>query len=445
MTERLLIVSADGHIGGRPEDYRRYFDPAYRGAMEDFIAEDAAWNRLTRYEDIAADPEFCGWNVASRLRALDAEGIAAEVVHPGPQGALLPFFTCAYKPCSPELRWAGARAYNRWLADRIDEAGGRLLGVAVLGPVFDADEAVAELEWVRSRGFVAVELPQATWEPKLPPVRDTHYEPVWAACAALGLRVGIHAGWGVEQGRFWEYSKKFLALTGQSQEALEKRTSEDLVFNLMMAGSAPAGEDDIDIALGPRQALWQLMLAGVFDRHPALTAVVTELRADWLPPTLVLLDERCRRAPGKLQRLPSEYFASNCYVTPSSIRDCEVAMRHEIGIDRIMFGSDCPHPEATWPDTLAWLRHAFRDLPEAEIRAILGENALRAYGLERAPLDAVAARIGPTLAQLREGADDDALLSAFDARAGLRSPAERIDEPAVRRLIEKDLVALGTA
>ena len=443
MTERLLILSADGHIGAQPKDYRPYLEPAFRGAMDDLLAEDAHWNELTRFEELAKDPEFCGWNIANRIKALDAEGVVAELMHPGVQGAALPFFSCANLPCSVDLQWAGARAYNRWLADAMAGAEGRLLGVGALGPCYDMDAVCAELRWLAEHGFVSVELPQSTYEKALPPLRDAHYEPIWAECEALGLRLALHAGWGVAQGDFWTYSAKFLEITGQSKEAFLERASEEMLANLASV-EGQMDEAGVQVLMAPRRALWQMMVSGAFDRHPDLIVVTTELRADWVPGTLAALDARFRESDRPMKRLPSEYWASNCYITPSSIRDSEIALRHEIGVDRVMFGTDAPHPEATWPDSRAWMRHAFRGMPEAEARAILGGNAIRCYGLDPAPYEALAARIGPTVEEVLGAGEIDAdLLDAFDKRAGLRLPAERVDAGVVRRLLEEDLAAVG--
>ena len=70
-------------------------------------------------------------------------------------------------------------------------------------------------------------------------------------------------------------------------------------------------------------------------------------------------------------------------------------MRHEIGLDTIMWGSDYPHPEGTYPFTTECLRHTFHDVPADEVQAILGGNAARVYGFDMAKLQPVADRVGP--------------------------------------------------
>ena len=73
----------------------------------------------------------------------------------------------------------------------------------------------------------------------------------------------------------------------------------------------------------------------------------------------------------------------------------DLDLRQAIGLEQIMWGSDYPHPEGTWPHTGDYLKETFADFPEEDGRKILGENAINFYGLDRARLQAVADEIGP--------------------------------------------------
>jgi predicted TIM-barrel fold metal-dependent hydrolase len=81
-------------------------------------------------------------------------------------------------------------------------------------------------------------------------------------------------------------------------------------------------------------------------------------------------------------------------------RPTEANLRHEIGIDNMLWGSDYPHYEGSWPNSRAVIRDALHGAPEDEIRAILGENAARVYGFDLAMLDQIAAEVGPTVAEI---------------------------------------------
>jgi hypothetical protein len=82
-------------------------------------------------------------------------------------------------------------------------------------------------------------------------------------------------------------------------------------------------------------------------------------------------------------------------------------------------------------------------VPEGEVRAILAENAIRAYGLDRAKLAAVAERIGPGLDVLDDTNVDATLIGHFDQRAGYSRPAEVVDLDAIDQVLNDDLVVMG--
>jgi hypothetical protein len=185
------------------------------------------------------------------------------------------------------------------------------------------------------------------------------------------------------------------------------------------------------------------MLGGVFDRYPKLKMMVTEIRADWIPQTLQLLDKiwETHRDSLPARRPPSEYWRSNCMAGLSFMNKAEVAMRHEIGVETMAFGRDYPHTEGTWPNTVAYFSDLFRGVPEKEMRAILGENMVRFLGLDRAKLAAISERIAPSYKQIAEGPGlAPALIDHLNIRCGYGNPPEgtsRISE--LEALLKPDL------
>jgi hypothetical protein len=120
-------------------------------------------------------------------------------------------------------------------------------------------------------------------------------------------------------------------------------------------------------------------------------------------------------------------------------------MRHEIGIETIAFGRDYPHPESTWPHTREWLRDAFDGVPDDELRLMLGENAIRFFGLDRERLAEIARRIGPTIEEIHAGGEvRPDLIESFAMRGGYLKPAEGEEKlPIVDDLLQADLAGLG--
>jgi hypothetical protein len=143
---------------------------------------------------------------------------------------------------------------------------------------------------------------------------------------------------------------------------------------------------------------------------------------------------------------PSEYWQRNFAVVASSPRCAEICMRSEIGPETLMFGTDYPHAEGTWPNTLDWLRATFAGVPEDEARLILGENAVRFYGLDRKQLQAVADRVGPRPADiLGQGARiDPKLIHHFDKRSGYLKEPE-FDQDLVSRSFDEDQRLIAAA
>ena len=94
----------------------------------------------------------------------------------------------------------------------------------------------------------------------------------------------------------------------------------------------------------------------------------------------------------------------NVGIGASCVRRADIEMRDEIGLDSIMWGSDFPHPEGTWPNTGKYYKETFSGIPEEDGRKILGGNAVEFYGLDHDKLRAVALeRVSPARPSGRSG------------------------------------------
>lgn len=449
--DRILLVSADGHSGGPPEVYRDYLEARYQPDLEALIAVDREWRAnsimMSRFTSetldvidrdgaIRGDGELGAWEMDRRLVELDREGVAAEVLIPGHQVSMLPFFAHINAPFPVEMRIAGARAYHRQLADQMAGAGGRLVAIAEPGPCIDMDAAVRELEWLAGNGFVGVAPPGNVADPALglPPITDSYYEPFWSAVADLGLTLTIHAAYGLPQ-----IDRVALGRTSMMEDLDdESRLRAGRTADVSIDQFPPDSPARMALTV-PRRVVWQLMMAGVLDRHPSLQLVLTEVRADWVPGLLEVLETHFAHSRVKLRRSPSEYWADHMYVAPSSPRPYEVAMRDRIGVERFLFGMDYPHPEGTWPNTKEWIRHAFAGVPEADARMILGDNAVRAYHLDADRLRSIAERIGPEPDDLLGQHElNERVIANFHDRSGYMRPPEVVQADFYETMLMED-------
>ena len=453
MSQKLIVVSVDSHAGMPPDAWPQYLEKRFHEHLPQLVADNDAFTavmgRLLERdfgpENLKfVDPEHVLrpgvqglWDAEIRLAQMDREGVAAEFVYYGDPRVNTPFHGASNRRYDGDLCQAGVRAYHHWLFDVFGAAKDRILLVGATGPCNDMDQLLAELDWISTKGFAGTYTPGFTPTRDTPPLFDPYWEPFWKKCQDQGLPLFVHAGWGLPQGLLSDAIDIVRSQVSAEGEDADVDWVERFV-NLISAGG------DLFADVGPRKAMWQLMLGGVFDRYPDLRLVMTEVRADWLPATLRHLDDAYDRARADVpaKRKPSEYWQTNCLTSLSFVHRAEVAMRHEIGVETISFGRDYPHSEGTWPNTITWLSDAFAGVPEDELRLMLGENAIRILDLDRPRLAEIAGRIGPTVAEI-SGPDtllDSRLIRQFHARGGYLKPAEgdgKINE--IDEMLQADL------
>jgi predicted TIM-barrel fold metal-dependent hydrolase len=236
--------------------------------------------------------------------------------------------------------------------------------------VEDIDVSVKEIRAAKEMGLRGVLLPSSTG--RHPFYHHPRYEPLWAVCAELSMPLHSHSGWSPDYGDVPCATAMFIS----------------------------------EVDMWAQRPFTALLWSGAFERHPKLTYVLTETGVGWVREKLRVLEFKAdnpifKHFTKNLSLSPSGYFARQCFLGASFMPAHEGRLRHEIGVDKLMWGSDYPHLEGTWPNTLKALNETFADYPEDEIRAILGLNAARVYGFEVAALQPIADEIGPTLAAIR--------------------------------------------
>ncbi len=275
----------------------------------------------------------------------DIDGISAEILYPG----WFPMFSLS----NLDLLVALQRNYNDWMHDQYVRSNGRLIGLAPL-PVQLPEVAVAELERVIDLGFKGIVLPSNA--PRGRRYSDPEYDPMWARAEEAGLPVAFH-----------------VACMSHVPDWLKASAGRDPI--VQYAGS-PALIHDTMI---------ELMVRGVCAKFPDLKFVLAEFNAGWVAHWL-----------DKVQQGWAREFAKDPSGTPpvdvldiwkrqffATIEDDTAALRTRdlIGEETLLWGSDYPHTDSTWPCSAQVLDEMFESYsPEARDK-ITRTNVATLYGL----------------------------------------------------------------
>jgi predicted TIM-barrel fold metal-dependent hydrolase len=376
---RYTVISSDCHAGADLADYRPYLETRWHEEFDRWLQ-----GYENPFRDLTAPDANRNWDNGVRQAALEADGIVGEVIYPN---TIPPFFPMSglVTPTPPtadyELRLAGLRAHNRWLAEWCAELPGRRAGIGQI-LLNDVEEAVRDVNWIADHGLRGgALLPGVPPGSGIDPIHSPVYDPVWQACEERGVVVNVHGG------------------GGSPSEGWFPATLVLFVLEASFFSHRP---------------VWSLVMGGVFDRFPDLRLVVAEAGLKWIPGTLEAMDAMQAKQdegsigaltflePFRLARKPSEYWATNCWVGASFMTRDDAVDRELIGIDRIMWGSDFPHEEGTFPFTREALANTYSGMDPAEVSRMVGGNAAGVYGFDLDHLDPIAAQVGPEVAQVAQ-------------------------------------------
>jgi len=379
-SSRYVVISSDGHVGADLLDYKPYLESSLHDEFDRWAATYA-----NPFSDLVRPDANRNWDSDVRQKAIEEDGIAAEVLYPNtvppffPRGGLV-----ATAPPADQyrLRLAGLRAHNRWLADFCAQLPGRRAGIGQI-LLNDVDDAVADVHWIADHGLTGgALLPGMAPGSGVDPLHSPRYDPVWRACEERGVVLNVHGGSGApDPGTFASSPAMFV----------------------------------IEAAFFSHRPLWAFVLSGVFDRFPGLELVFAEAAASWVPGSLRAMDHIQAQQesgaigvftidkPFRLKRKPSEYWQTNCWVGESFMTREDAQDRALVGVDKIMWGSDFPHEEGTYPHTREALAYTLAGVDPAEVEMMLSGNAARVYGFDLAKLRPVADRIGPEVGAVARG------------------------------------------
>ena len=352
------LISSDSHVNEPPEMWSERLPKSLRAraphvevidGVECLLIEGMRPRRMPKGRaqlqgEALERAQAGGWDPALRMRDQDRDGVAAEVIYP----------TLALQGCfmgdDAAFQMAMARAYNDWLVEVFAPYAKRFAGAAVI-PMLDIAAACTEAERVAKLGLRTLFLPCQIPER---PYNRPEYDRFWAVAEATGLPLTFHSGTG--------------------HEPRIERGPGGAVINYILGSQAD----------GPHVFCY-LTTSGVLERFPRLQFITVETGSAWLAWVMTQMDEIYEKhhmwAQPKLKMPPSDYVRRQGHCTFQN-DPVGVHNRSFTGVDALLWGSDYPHPEGTWPRSREYADAQMKGVPEDERRKMLGETAARLFGFD---------------------------------------------------------------
>ncbi|CAN5421292.1 amidohydrolase family protein [soil metagenome] len=386
MSARVPVVDADNHYYEPDDAWTRYLDPAfadrafhvrrgedgvgrpYFGAAPhyylantpiDKMGRPGAWvhDKDGRYQMLPEDDTLSPGQIPhfarrdARLEWMDAESIQATLLWPS-MGLTVEHFMRD----DPEACVANLVSFNRWLDDDWGfNHQDRIFGVPWI-TLIDLDAALAELDYVLAHGARCVTVLFSPVGGRA--IGDPYFAPFWARLAEAGVPLGLH---GAESG----YNELFSTAFGEPARPMAHQQSAFQRATLF--------ERSI------MDTMSSLVLHNVFGRHPGLQVICVENGSAWVPYLLRVMDHGARTGEfgewlgGRIDGLPSDIFKQHVSIAPFDDDDFR-GIVDLLGADRVLLGSDYPHPEG-YPEPASMLDGI--DLNAAEVAAIAHDNAAK--------------------------------------------------------------------
>jgi predicted TIM-barrel fold metal-dependent hydrolase len=327
------------------------------GAQEDYFRKgnpDGLSRREIFGEPMRSIPAFR--EPAPRLELMDEQGIDRSLMFP-----TLASLIEERMRDDPDMCHAVIHSLNQWIHETWTfDYEGRIFATPVITlPV--VDKAIEELEWVVARGAKAVLIrPAPAWGyrgPRSPGLPE--FDPFWEKVVEHGVLVAMHSS----DSGYERYTNEWM---GNDSEMLPFQPQ---AFR-MLAQWRPV-ED----------AVAALICHGALSRFPDLKVAVIENGSSWVEPLLNNLADTYKKMPQDFPEDPVKVLKRNIHVSPFWEEDLP-ALADLIGPERVLFGSDFPHPEgladpASYVDEL-------EGAPDDVVRKIMGGNLARLMGVDDA-------------------------------------------------------------
>jgi uncharacterized protein len=291
------------------------------------------------------------WDPVARLADMDLDGITSEVLYIDATGGSL-----LYGLEENDGREI-VQAINSAALDfaRVDQK--RLIIVHLL-PLHGINEspagAIAEVQRLKEEGAKAIQIPLYPEDQGLPKFWDPIYDPVWAAVADAKMPISLHVS--PPKGR------------GLGSDPTPARGIFQVMPPILMS-----------------QPMTELILSGVFQRHPGVRIVLVESGLSWIPFLLERLDNCAHKGDWKkrgmpIENLPSDYWYQNMAATFEEDLT-SMGMRDKLGVKNLLWATDYPHIDQTFPNSMNVIAEHFSNIPADERDLMIRGNAQRMYGI----------------------------------------------------------------
>jgi predicted TIM-barrel fold metal-dependent hydrolase len=217
------------------------------------------------------------------------------------------------------------------------------------------ERAVEELEWVLERGAKVILVRPAPVpgfmgrrSPALP-----EFDPFWRRVAEAGILVGMHAS----DSGYQRYMNEWEGVRGGEFLPFKNKSGFATVMHHF---SRPIVD-----------TVASLVTHGLCTRFPELRFAPVENGSGWVRPLLEAFEHAWEFSPQEFDENPVEVFKRNIYVHPFHEED-PVGLVSLIGADRVLFGSDYPHPEGL-ADPLSFVDD-LKGLSDEDVRKVMGGN-----------------------------------------------------------------------
>jgi len=288
------------------------------------------------------DANSGGWDPHKRVEDMATDGVDAEVLYSS-------FSMCLHQLRDATYQAACFRAYNDWLANFCAVYPDKLVGIGLI-PLLDLEAGIKELGRIAKKGLKGAAISLALAAGIDQPYWATEYDPFWAQASELGLPVSLHALTGTSassQGKFARYA------------------------------TAPAAI---------QETVANLVEFGVLERFPKLHVISVENDAGWVPNFAARLDHAYDRnrhyknSPSTLTMQPSDYVRRQLHLT-FMYDKVAVEQRERIGVENLLWASDYPHGDSTWPKSGEFIEWQFGDVPAPERNKMIRDNVAELYQL----------------------------------------------------------------